>query len=65
MKTFTLRLRATDNGGRALFDTAIVKVNLTNVVEVPFLNDQTFSLADHSPLNTLVGIALGLVFEFQ
>ncbi len=57
VKTFRLRVRATDSGFKALSDTAIVKVNLTNVVEAPVLNDQTFSLADHSPLYTLIGTA--------
>ena len=53
--TFSLTLQATDNGTPARSGSATISVNLTNVNEVPVVSPATFTLAENSVTNTLVG----------
>ncbi len=54
---FQLIVRATDNGTPALQRTAIITVNLNNVNEAPkfALNNPLFSIAEATPIGTIVG----------
>lgn len=51
--SYTLDVEVTDKGG--LKDTATMTISVTNVNEPPVVNDQTFSVNEDSPNNTVVG----------
>jgi len=53
--SFTLTVRATDNGSSPASGSAIVKVNLSDVNEAPVVNDASFDVDEYSPNGTLVG----------
>ena len=52
---FDLVVQVTDNGIENLTDTAIVRVNLTDVNEEPTIGDQTFTIDENLPNATFVG----------
>ncbi|MBZ0089459.1 MAG: cadherin domain-containing protein, partial [Thermoanaerobaculia bacterium] len=53
--SFTLAVRATDNGAPALFDEESVTVTLTNVNEAPTVTAAAFSIPENSPNGSAVG----------
>ncbi|MBN1373577.1 MAG: cadherin repeat domain-containing protein, partial [Anaerolineaceae bacterium] len=53
--TFTLTVTATDNGSPNMTGSATVTINLTGVNEAPVVSDATFTLAENSPVTTVVG----------
>ena len=52
---FDLVVQVTDDGVENLTDTAIVRVNLTDINEEPTIGDQTFTIDENSPNATVVG----------
>ncbi|MCG6154801.1 cadherin domain-containing protein [Rubinisphaera margarita] len=50
---FSLTVRVTDAGG--LFDEATATIFVTDVNDTPIVNDQTFSVEESAPNNTVVG----------
>ncbi|MFO1005604.1 MAG: cadherin domain-containing protein [Planctomycetaceae bacterium] len=59
---YTLSVQLTDRGsgsGPVFTSTATVTIRLTNVNETPRLTPQTISVAENSPLNTVVGQVVG------
>ena len=59
MKTFTLKLQATDNGVPALAGTGTVTIKLTNVNERPTnISLSSTSIAENKPAGSVVGILI-------
>ncbi len=58
--SFTLSLRATDNGSPALYSQATVTVNVQNVNEAPVISNQAFSAVQNSTNGTLVGTVVAV-----
>ena len=55
LNTFGLTVRVQDNGQGNLFSQAIITINLTDVNEVPIINNQTFIVPENSPDGHQVG----------
>lgn len=53
--TFSVVVRATDNGTPNLSTTATMTISLTNINEAPVITAQAFSLAENSANGTVVG----------
>ncbi|MHC1775972.1 MAG: cadherin domain-containing protein, partial [Lentimicrobium sp.] len=53
--SFSLIVRATDNGSPVLYSEATVTISIINVNEPPVINNQTFTLTEQSPNGTTVG----------
>ncbi|HHJ18098.1 MAG TPA: hypothetical protein ENJ80_15560, partial [Gammaproteobacteria bacterium] len=53
---FNLTVQVQDNGTGTLTDTATVTVNLTDLNEVPVINNQSFAVAENSANGTVVGM---------
>ncbi len=56
--SFSLTVKAQDNGQGNLFSQAIITVNLTDVNENPNINNQTFSIAENSPNGNQAGVVV-------
>ena len=55
MQSFTLIIRAQDNGTPSLYTTANAQVSVTNVNESPVVNNQSFPVTSNSANGTAVG----------
>ncbi|NVO19613.1 MAG: T9SS type A sorting domain-containing protein [Bacteroidetes bacterium] len=55
LPTFSLTVKAIDNGNPVMYNQAIVTINLINLNEPPVLANQSFSIAENSINGTLVG----------
>ena len=53
--SYSIRVRTTDNGSTPLFFEESFTITVTNVNEAPVIAIQTFSLAENSATNTVVG----------
>jgi VCBS repeat-containing protein len=56
---FSLTVQVTDNGSPNLSDTATITINVNNINDFPVVNNQTFSIAENSPVNTLIATIVG------
>jgi len=54
-QSFTLVIRAQDNGTPSLYATANAQISIVNVNESPVVNNQTFQVLSNSPNGTAVG----------
>ncbi len=52
---FDLVVQVTDDGVENLTDTAIVRINLTDLNETPVIVDQSFSIVENLPNGTVIG----------
>ncbi|MDZ4689341.1 MAG: cadherin domain-containing protein, partial [Planctomycetaceae bacterium] len=56
LNQYNLTVQATDNGAPALFSSATVTVNITNLNEAPtFLQPTTFTISENRPVGHVVG----------
>lgn len=53
--TFSLVVKAQDNGSPSLSGQSTITINLINVNEAPIINDQSFSVVQNSAVGTTVG----------
>ena len=56
--TFALVVKVEDNGTENLSSQATVNISLTDVNEVPVINNQSFSIAENSANGTIVGTVI-------
>jgi hypothetical protein len=56
--TFALVVKVEDNGTENLSSQATVNISLTDVNEVPVINNQSFSIAENSDNGTIVGTVI-------
>ncbi|MCB9014412.1 MAG: cadherin domain-containing protein [Lentimicrobiaceae bacterium] len=56
--SYTLTIRATDNGSPVLWDEKTVAIHLTDINENPVIADQSFGVESNSPNGTFVGTVL-------
>ncbi|MFH1119555.1 MAG: cadherin domain-containing protein [Bacteroidota bacterium] len=59
IQTFSLIVRATDNGTGNLWSQATVTVSIINLNEAPVLNESTFSVTQFASNGTFVGVVSG------
>lgn len=53
--SYLLKVRVIDSGSPSLSAEATIVVNLTNVNEAPVIEDETFTISEHSAAGTVVG----------
>ncbi|MBK6963882.1 MAG: cadherin domain-containing protein [Bacteroidales bacterium] len=56
--TFSLTVRATDNGSPSLYSQATVTITVTPSNQPPVINNQAFTTVQNAPMGTIVGTVL-------